>query len=149
MTSFIASSASYFDYIHLLCLTNTSWSVATLAREACPLRCRGHSRTLGRLPRVLFIFLGNFVVSFLVYIWSLELRGNLIPVHENARMVGEEPVDIFKRPICGFRVEEIRRGNKRGADDGPDNPKLVSQVLNSRRRNLGNHVVANPVCCHG
>lgn len=68
----------------------------------------------------------DLVVRLGVDLRALELSRNLVPVHKDAAVVGEEAVDVFEGAVRGLGVEEVGSRDEGGADDGPDNPELQS-----------------------
>ena len=68
---------------------------------------------------------------------------------EDPRLRVEEPINVLQAPVGGFRIEEEGDGDKAGADDRPDDPEPPLQVRDPARRDLRDHVVANPVRGHG
>lgn len=91
----------------------------------------------------------NSIVCFFVNGRSLELGGYLVSKDKDTWIVSKESVDIFERSVGCLWIKEIGSGNKGRANYGPDDPEFVTQVFDSRRRDLSHHVIHYPVSGHG
>lgn len=91
----------------------------------------------------------NLHVHPLPHLRPLELRSDLVLEHEDVPVLFEVPIDILERAVRRLGIEQVGRGDETGTDDGPDDPEAVAEVRDSRRCNLGDHVVHDPVGGHG
>ena len=102
----------------LLCPLNNDASILSLLLIAIPM-----------------VFLASMscdrLVLLNVNLWPGELRCELVACDDDARLGLKESVDVFKGPVCRFRVEKVCDWYEQGADDRPDNPEAESEVLNT------------------
>ena len=91
---------------------------------------------------------GEFAIQLLPLLGPLQLRCDLIPMHEDIAMLCEVPINILERTVGRLRVEEVCGRDERRADHRPDDPELIAQVGNAWRCHLSDHVVHDPVGCH-
>lgn len=70
-------------------------------------------------------------------------------MNQDPRLRLEEAINVLERPIRSLRVQEVRDRDEREANDSPDDPKLVPEVLDTGQCGLYDGVVADPVRRHG
>ena len=110
--------------------TSSPLTIAVQLTDLLPLQFAYlHSLSISHLllPR------SNFIISLLIYRWSMQLRGDLVVEHKDIRIVVEESIDIFQTPVRGLGIEEVGDRNEAEAYDGPDDPELVAQVGDTKR----------------
>lgn len=91
----------------------------------------------------------NSSISLNKLSWTVQLHSEFITMNQNARTRLEEAINILQCSVRSLRVEEVCDRDEREADDCPDDPELVPEVLNTGKSSLYNPVIAYPVCCFG
>ena len=95
-----------------------------------------------RRLRALSLQPGNPLIRFNVLSRPMQLRGELVAWRDDdARLGLKEAIDVLKRPVGGFRVQEVRGRDEGSADDGPDDPEFPLQVLDTWEGDLHDHVI--------
>ena len=62
---------------------------------------------------------------------NLDPRQDPVTIHRSS--LPEDSIHLFKGAVCGFRVEEVDRGDDEGVDDGEDHICLVSKMVTQVR----------------
>ena len=66
----------------------------------------------------------NLVVGLRIDGRAFELCSDLVLVHKDAAVIGEEAINVLEGAVRGLGVEKVGNWHETGADDGPDNPEL-------------------------
>ena len=75
---------------------------------------------------------------------SVQLYCQLVAMNENSWLSFEEAVDVLQGSISGFGIKEVCDRDEGKANDSPDDPEFVAQVLDTGQRSLHYGIVANP-----
>lgn len=99
--------------------------------------------------RLLVQEIPNARILLLINHRPVQLRSNRIAMDKDPRPPLKEAINVLQAAIRRLGIEEIRNRHEARTQHGPDDPEPPAQIRNARRRDLRNHVVADPVRGHG